>query len=151
MPGLLQGDQRKFVYGLVAVAVIMLAYLVIDRWVNAQYPVPPPEYAAEVAAQVRPGGAPLEHHPVIFDIAIWMAGAVTAFLAVLFGQRVRPRLPAVRRHRVVPGCLIAQLAVYYHVAALLGLAGSVVAYRYRGSAPIERRFGRFVLGTRPSH
>src|SRR5262245_24889901 len=34
MPGLLQGDQRKFMYGLAAVAVTLLAYLAIDTWVN---------------------------------------------------------------------------------------------------------------------
>jgi hypothetical protein len=145
MPGLLQGDQRKFMYGLAAVAVTMLAYLAIDTWVNSNYPVPPPEYAAE-AEQLRPGGAPLKHHPVVFDIAIWIAGAVTAFLAVLLGQRVRPRLPAVCATALMVACLIAQLAVYYHIAALLGLAGTVVAFRYRGTAPIGRRYTRFVLG-----
>jgi len=147
MPGLLQGDQRKFVYGLGAATVVMLAYLAIDSWVNANYPVPPPEYAAEVAKQAKPGGAPLQHHPVIFDLAIWISGLVAAFLAVLLGQRVRPRLPQFCATALFLACLIAQLAVYYHIAALLGLAGSVVAFRYRGSAPIARRYGRFVLGT----
>ena len=146
MPGLLQGDQRKFMYGLVAAAVAMIAYLAIDTWVNSNYPVPPPEYAAQLAEQAKPGGAPLRHHPFIFDIAIWIAGAVTAFLAVLLGQRVRQRLPAFCATALFLACLIAQLAVYYHVAALLGLAGSVVAFRYRGTAPIDRRYMRFVLG-----
>lgn len=144
MPGLLQGDQRKFMYGLAAVAVTMLAYLAIDTWVNANYPVPPPEYAAQ-AEKMGPSGAPLKHHPFVFDIAIWIAGAVTAFLAVLLGQRVRPRLPAFIATALMLACLIAQLAVYYHIAVLLGLAGSVVAFRYRGTAPIARRYGRFVL------
>jgi hypothetical protein len=145
VPGLLQGDQRKFMYGLAAVAVTMLAYLAIDTWVNSNYPVPPPEYAAQ-AEQFKPGGAPLKHHPFIFDIAIWIAGAVTAFLAVLLGQRVRPRWPAFFATALMLACLIAQLSVYYHIAALLGLAGTVVAFRYRGIAPIGRRYTRFVLG-----
>jgi hypothetical protein len=145
MPGLLQGDQRKFMYGLAAVAVTMLAYLAIDTWVNSNYPVPPPEYAAQ-AEQFKPGGAPLRHHPFVFDIAIWIAGGVTAFLAVLLGQRVRPRWPAFCATALMLACLVAQLAVYYHIAALLGLAGSVVAFRYRGTAPIGRRYTRFVLG-----
>jgi len=147
MPGLLQGDQRKFVYGLGAVAVTMLAYLAIDTWVNGNYPVPPPEYVAEMAKEGKPGGAPLQHHPVIFDIAIWIAGAVTAFLAVLLGKRVRPSLPAFCATALLLASLVAQLAIYYHIAALLGLAGSVVAFRYRGAAPIGRRYARFVLGT----
>jgi len=145
MPGLLQGDQRKFMYGLAAVAVTMLAYLAIDTWVNSNYPVPPPEYVAQ-AEQFKPRGAVLRHHPFVFDIAIWIAGAVTAFLAVLLGQRVRPRWPAFCVTALMLACSIAQLAVYYHIAALLGLAGSVVAFRYRGSAPIGRRYVRFLLG-----
>ena len=147
MPGLLQGDQRKVMYGLGAVAVTMLAYLAIDTWVNANYPVPPPEYAAQMASQMKPGGAPLKHHPFVFDVAIWISGAVTAFLAVLLGQRVRQRLPTFIATALLLACLIAQLAVYYHIAALLGLAGSVVAFRYRGTAPIGRRYSRFVIGT----
>ncbi|HET9446674.1 MAG TPA: glycosyltransferase family 39 protein [Steroidobacteraceae bacterium] len=147
MPGLLQGDQRKFMYGVAAVTVAMIAYLLIDGWVNSNYPVPPPEYAAQMARQVKPSGAPLHHPPFIFDVAIWSAGAVTAFLAVLLGQRVRPRLPALVATSLFVGCLIAQLAVYYHLAALLGLAGTIVAFRYRGAQPIERRYWRFVIGS----
>lgn len=147
MPGLLQGDQRKFMYGVAAVTLAMIAYLVIDGWVNSNYPVPPPEYAAQMAKQVKPSGAPLHHHPVIFDVAIWAAGAVTAFLAVLLGQRVRARLPALVATSLFVGCLIAQLAIYYHIAALLGLAGTIIAFRYRGAQPIERRYWRFVLGS----
>jgi hypothetical protein len=145
MPGLLQGSQRKVAYGLGAAAVVMLAYLVIDSWVNSNYPVPPPEYAAEVATQVKTGGVPLTHHPFVFDIAIWIAGAVAAFLAVLFGQRVRPRLPAFCATALLLAAVIAQLAVYYHIAVLLGLAGSILGYRYR-NGEITRRFWRFVLG-----
>src|SRR5688572_24593979 len=63
MPGLLQGDQRKFAYGLGAVSLLMVAYLAIDGWVNANYPVPPPEYAAEVATLVKRGGVALTFHP----------------------------------------------------------------------------------------
>ena len=63
------------------------------------------------------------------------------------GQRVRPRLPALVATALFVGCLIAQLAIYYHIAALLGLAGSIVAFRYRGTAPIERRYWRFILGS----
>lgn len=145
MPGLLQGDQRKFVYGLGAVSLLMVAYLVIDSWVNSNYPVPPPEYVAEVAPLMRRGGVALTFHPFIFDIAIWIAGAVTAFLAVLFGQRVRQRMPSFCATALLLAAVLAQLAIYYHMAALLALAGSVVAYRYQ-VAPVTRRFWRYVMG-----
>jgi hypothetical protein len=123
----------------------MVAYIIIDGWVNSNYPVPPPEYAAEVATQVKQGGAPLTHHPLIFDIAICMAGAVAACLAVLFGQRVRQHMPSFCATALLLAAVIAQLAIYYHVAVLLALAGSIIAYRYR-IAPITRRFWRFVIG-----
>ena len=145
MPGLLQGDQRKFAYGLGAASVLMVAYVVIDRWVNANYPIPPPEYAAEVARMVRTDGAPLADRPFIFDFAIWVAGAVTAFLAVLFGQRVRQSWPSFTATVLLLAAVIAQLAIYYHIAALLALAGSVIAYRYQ-VAVITRRFWRYVVG-----
>jgi 4-amino-4-deoxy-L-arabinose transferase-like glycosyltransferase len=145
MPGLLQGDQRKFAYGLGAASVLMVAYVVIDIWVNANYPIPPPEYAAEVARMMRTGGAPLADRPFIFDLAIWVAGAVTAFLAVLFGQRVRQSWPSFTATVLLLAAVIAQLAIYYHIAALLALAGSVIAYRYQ-VALITRRFWRYVIG-----
>lgn len=145
LPGLLQGNQRKLAYGVGAVAILMVAYLAIDSWVNTQYPVPPPEYVAEVATQVKQGGVPLAHHPLIFDVAIWIAGAVTAFLAVLAGQRVRRNLPSFCATALLLAALIAQLAVYYHIAAWLALAGCVVAYRYR-VAIVTRRLGRFIIG-----
>jgi 4-amino-4-deoxy-L-arabinose transferase-like glycosyltransferase len=145
MPGILQGDQRKFVYGLGAATILLVAYVVIDSWVNANYPVPPPEYATEVAGLIRTGGTPLANRPLIFDVAIWVTGAVTAFLAVLFGQRVRKSWPSFVATVLLLAAVIAQLAVYYHIAALLALAGSVIAYRYQVAA-VTRRFWRFVVG-----
>lgn len=145
MPGILQGDQRKFVYGLGAASVLMVAYVVIDSWVNANYPVPPPEYAAEVAGLIRTGGTPLAHRPFVFDLAIWVTGAVTAFLAVLFGQRVRQSWPSFVATVLLLAALVAQLAVYYHIAVILAVAGSVVAYRYQVGS-VTRRFWRFVVG-----
>src|SRR5262249_40860999 len=48
IPGILQGDVRKLLYGSVAAAVVMLAYLLINGWVNSHYPVPPADYAADL-------------------------------------------------------------------------------------------------------
>ena len=69
-PGILHGDVRKIVYGAAAAVVIMLAYVGIDSWVSAQYPVPPPEYAADLGP--RPGQR---------------ASAVPALLVSLGGSR----------------------------------------------------------------
>lgn len=145
-PGLLQGNQRKFAYGIGAAAIVMVAYMAIDAWVNANYPVPPPEYAAEVATVVRRGGALMQNDLLQFDIALWVTGAVTAFLAVHLGRVARQPLPAFCATALLLAALIAQLALFYHVAVLLAVAGSVVAYRYR-ITPAASRFWRYAIAS----
>jgi 4-amino-4-deoxy-L-arabinose transferase-like glycosyltransferase len=144
-PGILQGDQRKVAYGLGAAGVVMVAYLVIDGWVNASYPVPPPEYAAEVASKQR-GNTGTLRHAFAFDVALWVTSVVTILLIVYFCRRVRGRMPAFIATTFLLAALIAQLALFYHVAVLLALAGSVIAYRYR-VAPVTRRFWRYVVAS----
>jgi 4-amino-4-deoxy-L-arabinose transferase-like glycosyltransferase len=144
-PGIMQGDQRKLAYGLGAASVVMIAYLGIDSWVNSNYPVPPPEFAAEAATAPR-GGSSTLRHAFSFDVALWVTSLVTAFLIVYFGRRVRGQVPAFLATSLLLAALIAQLALYYHVAVLLALAGSVIAYRYR-VAPVARRFGRYLVAS----
>jgi hypothetical protein len=144
LPGVLQADQRKLAYGLAAASVVMVAYLIIDGWANAQYPIPPPEYGADVAATIRHGGAAIRNFPMAFDIALWITGAATAAFAVHFGRVVHQRLPSLIATALLLAGLVAQLALYYHVAALLALAGTVIAFRFREQRA-WRRFLRYAL------
>lgn len=144
MPGLLHVDRRKFAYGLAAMSVVMIAYLIIDGWANAQYPVPPPEYGADIVETVRHGGAAVRAFPLSFDIALWIMGAATALFAVHFGRVAHERLPSFVATALLLAAVVAQLMLFYHLAALLGVAGSVIAFRYREQRA-WRRFLRFAL------
>jgi hypothetical protein len=144
IPGLLHADRRKFAYGLAATSVVMVAYVIIDGWANAQYPVPPPEYGAEIVETLRHRGAPVPAFPLSFDVALWIMGAATALFAVHFGRVVHERLPSFIATALLLGALAAQLMLFYHIAALLGVAGSVIAFRYREQRA-WRRFLRFAL------
>jgi hypothetical protein len=144
LPSLLHADRRKFAYELAAAGAVMVLYVIIDGWTNAQYPVPPPEYGADIVATLRQGGAPVHAFPLSMDIALWITGAATALFAVHFGRVVHQRLPSFVATALMLAALVAQLTLYYHIAALLGVAGSVIAFRYRGQRA-WRRFLRFAL------
>ncbi|HKR36831.1 MAG TPA: glycosyltransferase family 39 protein [Steroidobacteraceae bacterium] len=143
LPGLLQGDRRRLLHGLIAGCVVMVAYLLFDGWVNSQYPVPPPEYASDLSP---PGwrGSRAQHYPVDFQIALLVSGAAAAIFAVHLARKVPRTGAAVATLVLMGGALGAQLLLYYHVAALLGVAGLVVAYRATGPV-VLRRSWIFVL------
>jgi len=144
LPSLLQADRRKFAYELAAACVVMVAYLLIDGWVNTQYPLPPPDYGADIEATLRHGGAAVRAFPLSMNIALWVMGAASVFFAVHFGRVVHQRLLSFVATVLLLGALAAQLLLYYHIAALLGVAGSVIAFRYREQRA-WRRFVRFAL------
>lgn len=145
LPGLLQGDRRKLIQGVIAGCVVALAYMLIDSWVNAQYPVPPPEYAADLDP---PGwrDSRAQHYPVEFQVALLISGAAAAVFAVHLARKVPRTAAAIATVVLMLGALTAQLLLFYHVAALLGLAGLVVAYRATGWI-VLRRFWIFVLAS----
>jgi hypothetical protein len=145
LPGVLRGDARKIVQGLVAAVVVMVAFLAIDAWVNSQYPVPPPEYAADIALPSWRGSRP-ESYPREFQIAVLMAGALTAVFAVHFGRKVPQRLPAVCAALLLLIASVLQMLLFYHLAVLFGLAGAVIAYRAAGPI-VLRRLWIFILSS----
>jgi hypothetical protein len=145
LPGILQGDARKILQGLIACVFIMVAFLGIDAWVNSQYPVPPPEYAAGIALPGwrgnRPAGYPRE-----FQMALLLTGTLTAVFAVHFGRKVPQRLPAFCAALLLLIALALQMLLFYHLAVLFGLAGAVVAYRAAGPM-VLRRLWIFLLSS----
>jgi hypothetical protein len=145
LPGVLRGDARKIVQGLVAAVVVMVAFLGIDAWVNSQYPVPPPEYAADIALPSWRGSRPTSY-PREFQIAVLIAGALTAVFAVHFGRKVPQRLPAVCAALLLLIASVLQMLLFYHLAVLFGLAGAVVAYRAAGPI-VLRRLWIFILSS----
>jgi 4-amino-4-deoxy-L-arabinose transferase-like glycosyltransferase len=143
LPGLLQADRRKLVQGILAACVVMVAYVLIDAWVNAQYPVPPPEYAADLPA---PGfrDRVAQHYAPGLQVALLVTGALAAVFAVHFGRKLRRRVPSLMTMGWMLAALVAQLLLYYHLAVLFAVAGFVTAYR-AGGPSVWRRFGILTL------
>lgn len=146
MPGILQGDLRKLMYGGVAAAVVMVAYVLINTWVNAQYPVPPPEYAADLGPPLWDRSRAPEAFALTFEIALWIAGLAVAFFAIHLSRVVPNRIAAIGVAALLLIGLLLQLKLYYHMAGLLFIAAAVVARRH-GGPRVWRRLRIFALGS----
>lgn len=146
VPGILQGDFRKLLYGSIAAAVVAISYVVINGWVDAQYPVPPPEYAADLGAPIWDRSRAPQAFALTFEIALWIAGLAIAFFAVHLARVVPQRIAAVSVALLLMVGLLLQLKLQYHCAAILLVAATVVARRF-GGPRIWRRLRIFLLGS----
>lgn len=146
MPGILQGDLRKLLYGAAAAAIVAISYLLINGWVDAQYPVPPPEYAADLGAPIWDRTRAPQAFALTFEIALWIAGFAIAFFAVHLARVVPQRIAAVSVAVLLMVGLLLQLKLHYHCAVLLFIAATVVARRC-GGPRVWRRLRIFVLGS----
>jgi hypothetical protein len=145
MPGILQGDFRKLLYGGIAAALVMVSYLLINGWVDSHYPVPPPEYAADLGAPLWDRSRAPEAFALTFEIALWIAGLAIAFFAIHLSRVIPQRFAAISVATLLLAGLLLQLRLYYHIAFLLLVAGAVVARRF-GGPRVWRRFRIFALG-----
>lgn len=146
MPGILQGDLRKLLYGGVAAAIVMGSYLLINGWVDSHYPVPPPEYAADLGAPLWDRSRAPEAFALTFEIALWIAGLAVAFFAIHLSRVVPQRIAAISVATLLLVGLLLQLRLYYHLAGLLFIAATVIARRY-GGPRVWRRLRIFALGS----
>jgi hypothetical protein len=146
MPGILQGDFRKLVYGVVAAVIVAVSYVLINSWVDAQYPVPPPEYAADLGAPIWDRSRATQAFALTFEVALWIAGIAIAFFAVHLARVVPQRIAAVSVALLLMVGLLLQLKLHYHCAVLLIVAATVVARRF-GGPRIWRRLRIFLLGS----
>jgi hypothetical protein len=146
MPGILQGDLRKLVYGSAAAAIVGISYVLINSWVDAQYPVPPPEYAADLGAPMWDRTRTPEAFALTFEIALWTAGIAIAFFAVHLARVVPQRIAAVSVALLLMVGLLLQLKLQYHCAAIALVAATIVARRF-GGPRIWRRLRIFMLGS----
>lgn len=146
MPGILQGDLRKLVYGSIAAAIVMASYLLINGWVDAQYPVPPPEYAADLGPPLWDRSRAPQAFALTFEVALWIAGLAIAFFAIHLSRVVPQRIAAISVAVLLLVGLLLQLKLYYHIAGLLFIAATVIARRY-GGPRIWRRLRIFALGS----
>jgi len=146
MPGILQGDFRKLLYGSIAAAVVLVSYLLINGWVDTHYPVPPPEYAADLGPPMWDRSRAPEAFALTFEVALWIAGLAIAFFAFHLSRVIPQRFAAISVTTLLLAGLLLQLQLYYHIALILLIAATVVARRF-GGPRIWRRFRIFALGS----
>ncbi|MGH8175751.1 MAG: glycosyltransferase family 39 protein [Steroidobacter sp.] len=144
LPGLLQGDARKFVLGAAAALAVGVGFVLIDGWVNSKYPVPPPEFAAELGAPPWERSWAPPEFALTFDIALWISGLAIGFLALHVARAATARPAAFGVAVLLLAGVVLQLALFYHLAALAYLAGVVLARRY-GSPQVVSRLILFVI------
>lgn len=131
IPGLLQGDFGKLFQGALAVAVALLGYLFIEYWTQAQYPVPPPEFAVDLAPPSWERSWAPPEFALTFDIALSVSGLLIAFFALQLAATVRVRAAGYAFLAFFLAGVVLQLALFYHLAALSYAGGLLLAYRYR--------------------
>lgn len=128
IPGLLHSDARRLLQGIAAIAMAVLAFIVIDRLVESQYPVPPPEFTASLPQPTSQGASVSPN--VALEAAALLYG-YGALLAYVCWQVVRTVDPLVRWPVAVLllAGLTLQLALFYHLAALSYVAGAALVLR----------------------
>lgn len=142
LPGLLQADMKKVIHGCLAAGAVVLGYIVIEALTMAQYPVPPPDFAASFGPPPWERSWAPPEFALAFDIALLISGLAIAFFALHFAHGV-PETTAARISLVLVFVGIAlQLALFYHLAAIAYAAGLLLAFRH-GAAPLSSRV--FVL------
>jgi hypothetical protein len=136
-PGLVKGDRRMILQGGAAFAVAAMGFLAMDAWISSKYPdVVPIDGAEPLRNAAKAAGALPEFSILLLGAAALAAAAIALFL-------IRP--VAARRSAIVGGVLIAfgsfaQFVFHYHLAAMLIVAGLVIARR---SGPLPR--GRLIV------
>jgi 4-amino-4-deoxy-L-arabinose transferase-like glycosyltransferase len=138
LPGLLQGDTRKLTYGGCAAAVGIIGFVIINNWTNAQYPVPPPEFAADFAPPPWERSWAPQEFALTIDVALLVSGVAIVFFALHFVRFVAVRSAAVASALLLLAGVVLQLAMFYHLAMLCYLVGVLLACRYRSAALISR-------------
>jgi 4-amino-4-deoxy-L-arabinose transferase-like glycosyltransferase len=146
MPGVVKGDSRLLFQGLTATALLMVGFLLINHWVEAQYPEPPADYGAGL------GAMPGERDEVTHDLASGVQAALAvgalaiAFLAVRVARAMSSRIGGVAASVLLVAGLASQILLHYHIAAILMLIGIVLARRFGGPS-IWPRIGVFIAGS----
>ena len=125
-PGLLHGDRRKLLHGLIAFGIGVAMFVVIEDWVASQYP---PRVSLEDAG-VQIGSRARWAVPEAGLPLILAGAAAAAFLGWRVARRIAWRLAACAAGALLGAGIFAQLVFFYHVAFLLLIAGGLIALRH---------------------
>lgn len=139
IPGVVRGHARQILLGSIAAGAVVLVYVLLHSWVQAQYPsAPPPEFVKEFGAPPPSGSlVPLDFN-LAFDVALWSTGVAMSFLAVHAARSISNRSLSIGVAMILLAGIMLQLAVYYHLAALAYLLGFILLLR-EGSGDARQR------------
>jgi hypothetical protein len=144
-PGIVQGDIRKVGAALAAMVAVTIVFFAINTFVNAQYPTPPADFVEQMGAPPLRGSAVVHAFAMPVDLVLIAAGMVLAYFGVRVARTMAPAGATIVGGALLLCGLALQLALFYHLATLLYLAGAVVAVRY-GALQNRRDLLIFVLG-----
>lgn len=130
IPGLLQASARKLSFGAAAAAAVGVAFLLIDALTNAQYPVPPPEFAAALGLPPPGRVRSTQEFSTAFHLVLGIGGLAIVVLAWHVSRALAGRIAVVASAASFVVAVSLQLMLFYHLAALFYLSGAVVAFRY---------------------
>ncbi len=129
LPGLIRSDARLLMQGIFACGVAVVAFVIINGLVEAQYPVPPPEFTASLGSPERVGSDVARDFSSAVDVIALVVCGLLAFLSwrVVRSIDAKLRLPA--GLLLMSGVLL-QLTLFYHLAALCYLVGTALCLRH---------------------
>jgi hypothetical protein len=144
-PGIVQGDVRKIGAALLAMVAVTVAFVAIDTFVNAQYPTPPADFVEQMGAAPLRGSAVVHAFALPVEFVLIATGIVFAYFGVRVARTLAPASTSIIGAALLLCGLALQLALFYHLAAILYLAGAVVAVRF-GALTRPRDLVIFALG-----
>ncbi len=126
IPGILHGDRRRFWHGLLAFAVIVAGFVAIDTLISNAYP---QNVAADSDGITNGPQATLIPHIAVGWLALALVPAMLCSILALGWRSLASALPARIAAALLGLGLVCALTLHYHLAALLVIAGLVVARR----------------------
>lgn len=134
VPGLLQGDSRKFWAGAVAFVVIVGGFEAINTWIGHAYP---QSVEADTGPITNGPHASFVHLARLWLLVASVPALAFAVWAVFGGRRTLASETSGTRSGILmalagvalAGALVAEVALAWHLAALLTVVGLVVARR----------------------
>jgi hypothetical protein len=129
-PGLVQGDLRKIGAALIAMTAVAIAFFSIDTFVDSHYPEPPADFVEQMGPAPLRGSAVVHSFAFAVELVLILAGIALAYCGVRVARSLEGAGASIVAAILLLGGVALQLALFYHLAGLLYLAGAVVAVRY---------------------
>src|SRR5690606_3759345 len=126
-------DARRFLQGVLACAAAVVAFVIINGLIEAQYPVPPPEFTASLPAPLPAGSDVSREFSLSADIVLWGLFGVLAFVCWRIAKTQGAKHGLRAGILLIAGVLL-QLGLFYHLAALWYLAGGALSLRHGSPA-----------------